>query len=400
MASATGTPETTRAVRNRSETMDLQALKQENSRRLREDWREKREVFQSLPEIVSLNHSNACNLRCVICWHHTGVPIHGVKLRDVERICHQLFPTAQKVILTAAGEPLINDFDEITALARHYQTRIEMYTSCYNMTEDRFRRTRDLFDVLHVSLDCPQKEGYERVRVRSSYERMIENLRMIKRIMDQEGKPFLYCCHAVILKSTVRFLPEFVGFAKDLGFDLLDVQRLHKTHAGLEDEDILTSMPREELDAIIVETVAEARRLKLKVALRTIGYPDFLADPPLRSEEPRLMEYREHGVCWFVGQSLCINHAGEAMACCYPTDIYLGNVLTQPVREIWNGRPMRRLRRRFFARKLGFFCRNCLIVNRDPRNERNFDLYRRASRLRWFEVKKRIAKRLEAAFTD
>ena len=59
--------------------MDLEALKQENSRQLREDWREKRETFRSLPEIISLNHSNACNLRCITCWHHTGVPIQGMR---------------------------------------------------------------------------------------------------------------------------------------------------------------------------------------------------------------------------------------------------------------------------------------------------------------------------------
>ena len=71
--------------------MQFQAYKDENSRLLREDWREKREVFRAMPEIINLNHSNACNLRCVTCWHHTGVPIHGIRLHHVERICHQLF---------------------------------------------------------------------------------------------------------------------------------------------------------------------------------------------------------------------------------------------------------------------------------------------------------------------
>lgn len=377
--------------------MDLQDLKEENSRLLREDWREKREVFRSLPEIVCLNHSNACNLRCVTCWHHTGVPIHSIDLHEVERLCHQLFPTALKVVLTAAGEPLINDFDEITDLARHYEIRIDMYTSCFNMSEERFRRSRDLFDVLHVSMDCPRKEDYERVRIRSSYERVVENLRMIQRVLDEEGKPFTYCCHAVLLESTVRFLPEFIGFVKDLGFDLLHVQRLYKTHAGLEDEDIFTSMPREELDAIIAEALAEARRLNQTVVFQEIGYPDFHADPPPRPEDPALMAYREKGVCWFVGQSFNINHAGEAFACCHTTDLYLGNALTQPVRKIWNGRAMRRLRRQFHARRLDSFCRNCHVVNENPGDEKNFDFYKRTSHLRWFEIKKRISKRLEAA---
>ena len=379
------------------EPTNLQSMKEENSRLLREDWREKREVFRSLPEIVCLNHANVCNLRCVTCWHHTGVPIHRIPLRDVERLCHQLFPAARKVLLTAAGEPLLSDFDEISALAQHYGIRMDMITSCLDMTEERFRRSRDLFDVLYVSMDCPRKEGYERVRIGSCYERVVENLRMIKRVMDEEGKPFLYCCNAAILKSTVRYLPEFVGFVNDLGFDLLHVQRLYRTHAGLNDEDILTAMPREELDAIVAETLEEAKRLNQKVVLQEIGYPDFHGDPPLRAEDPLRMTFREDGVCWFVGQAFNINHVGEAFACCHTTDLYLGNVVTQPVRKIWNGRAMRRLRRQFFSGKLNFFCRNCFVVNENPAEERNFDFYKRASRLHWFEIKKRMSRRLEEA---
>jgi hypothetical protein len=132
------------------------------------------------------------------------------------------------VVLTAAGEPLINNFDEIAALARHYQVKMDMFTSCFNMTEERFRASRELFDLLHV-------------------------------------------------------------------------QRLFKTHEGLENEDILTAMPRAELDAIIAETTAEAKRLNQTVILHEIGYPNVYADPQPRSENPPLMTYREHGVCWFAG---------------------------------------------------------------------------------------------------
>ena len=380
--------------------MDFRSLKDENSRLLREDWAEKRVEFRSMPEIINLNHSNACNLRCITCWHHTGVPIHGLKLREVERICHQLFPAAKKVVLTAAGEPLINNFDEITALARHYQVKMDMFTSCFNMTEERFRASRELFDLLHVSLDCPDKEGYERVRVRSSYDKVVENLRMMKRIMDAEGKPFLYHCQAAILKSTVRFLPQFVGFVQELGFDLLHVQRLFKTHEGLENEDILTAMPRAELDAIIAETTAEAKRLNQTVILHEIGYPNVYADPQPRSENPPLMTFREHGVCWFVGHGLGINHVGEVYPCCYPTDIYLGDALVDSMQKIWNGPAMQRLRRQFHTRKLNTFCQNCFLVNQNPGEQRNFDFYKRAARMHWFEIKKRMNKRLKAVLGE
>src|SRR5688572_6126303 len=156
--------------------MDYLALKAENSRRLREDWQARRTVFSGMPEIINLNHSNACNLKCVTCWHHTGVPVRSMRLADVERAAHQAFPTARKVVLTSSGEPLLNHFDEIAALAAQYRTKIDMFTSCVTMTEERFRRTRTSFDLLHVSIDCPNKEGHERVRVRSDFDRVLANL--------------------------------------------------------------------------------------------------------------------------------------------------------------------------------------------------------------------------------
>jgi len=374
--------------------MDFLAYKEENSRLLREDWQEKRTRFRAMPEIINLNHSNACNLRCITCWHHTGVPIMSLELKEVVKVIHQLFPAARKVVLTAAGEPLINQFDEITTLAAHYQTRIDMFTSCLNMTEDRFRRTRELFDILHVSMDCPEKEGYERVRVRSSYEKVVDNLRMMKRVMDEEGKPFGYHCQAALLKSTVRHLPGFVKFVHDLGFDVLHVQRLYKTHAGLDGEDILTDMPREELDAIMEEARQEATRLNQTLVLHEIGYPNVWSDPPPAGEEPKLMQFKEDGVCWFVGQSIGINHVGEVFPCCYPTDIYLGNVLEQPIREIWNSRAMRRLRRQFHTQKLNPFCQACFLVNENPDENRNFDFYKRRARMRVFNIRKSLSMRL------
>lgn len=374
--------------------MDFQELKEENSRLLRADWREKRETFRSMPEIVNLNHSNACNLRCIMCWHHTGVPIYGLDLHEVEKVIHQLFPTARKVILTAAGEPLINHFDEITTLAAHYQTRIDMFTSCFNMTEERFRRSRELFDVLHVSMDCPDKEGYEKVRIRSDYDRVVNNLRMMKAVMDEEGKPFAYHCQAALLRSTVHFLPRFVGFVHDLGFDVLHVQRLYKTHEGLEGEDILTDMPRADLEAIMNEALQEAKRLNLSLVLHEIGFPNFWSDPLPKPENPKLMHYKTDGVCWFVGHGIGINHGGEVFPCCFPTDIYLGNVLAQPIREIWNGRAMRKLRRQFHTRKLNPFCQNCFLVNENPNEARNFDFYKRKARMHVFNIRKTLSKRL------
>jgi MoaA/NifB/PqqE/SkfB family radical SAM enzyme len=359
--------------------MDWLAVKEENSGRLREDWRAGRDVFTGMPEIVALNHSNACNLRCVTCWHHVGVPVHGLRLADVERIAHQVFPTARKVVLTSSGEPLLNHFDEIAALAAQYRTKIDMFTSCVTMTEERFRRTRELFDILHVSVDCPDKAGHERVRVRSDFDRVVANLEMMKRVLEAEGKPFGYHCQAALLKSTARFLPELVRFAHRFLFDVVHVQRVFRTHSGLEAEDVLTQLPRAELDAIVREASAEARACNVSLVLHELGYPNVWSEPLPKPEDPRLMNYGEHGVCWFVGQSIGIGNLGEVHPCCYPTGITLGSALEQPLGEIWNGEPMRALRRQFHARRLNDVCAACFLVRQDPLSADSLDVHRRSA---------------------
>ena len=45
----------------------FKAQKDENSRLLREDVARRSPRFRALPEVVTLNHSDLCNLRCVMC---------------------------------------------------------------------------------------------------------------------------------------------------------------------------------------------------------------------------------------------------------------------------------------------------------------------------------------------
>jgi len=371
--------------------MDYQALKDENSRQLREDYRERRTVFQAMPEIISLNHSNICDLRCTICWHHEEVPPVRLGVPQVESIAHQLFPTAQKVILTAAGEPTINDFEEIITLAREYSTKVDMFTAALNMTEERYRLVKPVLDVFHVSMDTSRKELYELVRARSNYDRVVENLKMMRRINQEEGKRHIWIMNGAILKDTVPYLAEFVAFAHEMGADMLQLQKLFFTHEALREQDIFTRMPKEELDGYMRAAQEEARKRNFTLILHELTYENVYSDPPVRSEDPPLMH---EAMCWFAVQQIGIQPTGEVYPCCYPTTMNMGHIEDTPLREIWNGAGYRKLRHELFTKDYNYFCKNCMLITREVQDDKAFDFYGRQTRMKAAFYKNKIKRKL------
>lgn len=75
-------------------------------------------------------------------------------------------------------------------------------------------------------------------------------------------------------------------------------------------------------------------------------------------ERPR----KDRVTCGFPWNRLTVTWDGDVVPCCYDYDkrLVLGNAATQSLKEIWNGGPMRRLRREFLDNRVfNPLCRNC-----------------------------------------
>lgn len=335
----------------------LARRKDANSRLLREDVAARRPVFRALPEVVGFYTSDVCNLRCGMCPRCLAQGEHKLPRDVLARVCTDLFPTARKAILTsAAGEPLLADFDLLLGEARRHAVRMDLSTSGTLLTPEVYRAARPVFDHLNVSLDCHVPEVYERIRAGARFERVHANLRGICEERRRRPDDVLFSLSFLVMASNLPHLADFVRFAHELGVDGVLCQRLRHEVKASEDEDPFLRQPGE-VERVVEEARAVARELGFTLLLHELGM-ESVVGRPIRAKVPPSLEGQ--GLCWFTAQNMGVMSNGDVYPCCYPTDHRLGNVHEQRPAEIWNGPAARALRAAHFSRRGTLFCNGCI----------------------------------------
>jgi len=332
------------------------ALKEENSRTLREDIDRRASVLRALPEIVNLNHSTLCNLKCAICPRSREKKAVRLTRAALTRVTTALFPTARKAVLTMAGEPLLADFAFLLEEARHHGVRVDVMTNGVLLTPDRYRSCRGVLDHLNVSLDSHVPEVYERLRRGARFDPVHANLLAIRDLRRAEPDDVLFSVSAVVLGSNLERLGDFIRFAARLEVDGVLVQRLQRDILRLTEEAPSTRYPDE---TIIVELEAAretARREGVNLFFHGFTLPDVMVKP-LRSRVPEPVV--APGICPYLVQNFDVLYTGEVYACCVPTDHRLGRVPDEDPRDIWNGRRFVRLREAHRSGRGTVFCSGC-----------------------------------------
>lgn len=334
------------------------AQKLENSRLLREDIARKAVRFRALPEVVTLNHSDLCNLRCVMCPRNLAQGTHRLSRRVLSYIADELFPTARKLVLTTSGgDPLAADYDFLLDRALTYGVQMDAVTNGVLLTPEVYRRSRGALDHLNVSLDSHVPEVYERIRLGARFDQVLGNLRAIQAERASHPDDVLYSTSAVVMRSNLPHLAEFVRFAAGLGFEAVVFQRLLHSVKPTPEEDPETHCGADAMRESFTRAEAAAREVGVNLYLTEFGLPSVLARP-LRSKRPDpLLGQR---LCWFMAQNFGVMYTGEVYPCCVPTDHSLGNVLYDDPVSIWNGRAAQDLRAAQMSGRGTVFCSGCL----------------------------------------
>ena len=333
------------------------ALKRENRRLLREDLARRATVYRGLPEVVTLNHTDLCNLRCVMCPRSQGQGKHRLGREVLEHVAQSLFPTATKVVLTTSGgEPLAADFDLLMERALAFEARIDVVTNGLLLTLPLYRRARGALDHLNVSVDCHVPEVYEAIRAGSRWSTLEANLQAVRDERHAHPDEVLYTMSAVVLRENLPHLPDFVRFAAGMGAEAVILQRLQQSILRLTEHD----PERDPGPQVIARTLdlcrAAAREAGVNLYLGSLGQPEELVRP-VRAKLPP--EIEDRGVCWFIAQQFAVMYTGEVYPCCVPTDHCLGNVLYEDPVTIWNGPAAQALREAHVSGRGTAFCSGC-----------------------------------------
>lgn len=236
---------------------------------------------------LHISFGEACNIRCVMCnnpQNHVANPI----LLDPNVVIRNVDLTPFTTIMLRGGEPLVlrqclEYMDYLEEIGKRYT----ILTNGILIDDQRAQRLAEHAHSVIVSLNGATKSGHESVNRGSRFERVLENIRRMRRARDSLGSKMILAGHMTITTSNLHEVPLFLRLFREFGFDRVNFGYVKETvplylatHAKFaQDLKEETTAAMREVD----ERDVDALRLKLLGLWRTARteeiWPSSLAFP-------------------------------------------------------------------------------------------------------------------------
>jgi radical SAM protein with 4Fe4S-binding SPASM domain len=191
----------------------LDALKERNRAWMRGNY--KRGIFQlnNFPKLIHVELSTHCNLACRTC----SITRPGrtrdlmyLSMETLERLRPAL-PFVSDCKLHGGGEPFMHPhIERVLEVFEEEGVRLNTVTNAMLIRERLGRLIGDGFSSLTVSVDGADRETYEYVRLKASWDRLHRGLDNINRFRNDD---FRLIIGVVMLKCNIHQLPDLVRFA-------------------------------------------------------------------------------------------------------------------------------------------------------------------------------------------
>ncbi len=341
------------------------------------------------PQVVSLEVTHHCNLRCVFCESHGRLqpaPVTawrtyagGRKTMDlptIRRLARELAQAGVDLVeLSGKGDPIAHpNPSEIVRAIKGTGMACAMVTNATLAGSD-FAPTlvETKLDRLTVSLNAGTRETYRLINGSDLWDKAIAFLKDVleRRRAAGQQRPWVRASHVVCRDN----LDDFDGMAQtclDLGVDEIVwnvMGELPETaHLRLTPEDmarLLAGVPQ--------------WQSRLDRAGIIHNFAEFTTHLPLRSGQGRVQSNPlQRKIPCYEGWVFCvIGPDGVVVPCCYCEEEVLGNIHEQSFAEIWYGSRYRQYRRNSLAmpRTGRPICKECFTTcNKAAQNLR---IYRR-----------------------
>ena len=277
----------------------------------RRKWKENAEklIVEKYPLHLDIAITNVCNLECTFCAR--TVRVDDGTWRKAQHMDLDLF---KKIIdeatelgtyslnMNLLNEPLTHP--KLLEMIKYAKEKgiVDVFFHSHGglLNEQKAKELLDSgLDRLLISIDSPYKEKYNKIRVLSDFDTVIENLRNFKKMRDERGQ-----LNPVIRVSCIQFP---------------DMQ---------------------------LEEIEDAKKLFLQFS-DAIGFQQYV-DP--RKEVGKDKKYADGYKSQFVCQQpftrLSIIENGQVSPCCldYDQDLVIGDLNKQSLKEIWESNEIKGIR--------------------------------------------------------
>jgi MoaA/NifB/PqqE/SkfB family radical SAM enzyme len=324
------------------------------------------------PRFVQIEPVGECNLRCRMCpieYRHDGRPGGPPAFIEFEvfRRLVDGFPEMEELQLQGLGEPMLHPrFFDMVRYAASRGVRVSTNSNLTLLTPKRAQLCVDSgLAALHASLDGATAATYEFIRRRANFAKVLRNLDRVVAAKARAGSatPDVRIV-LVAMRRNLDELADLVTLAHDHGVASVFVQHLchdygepglPSAYVAMRDFFAAETLLSEDAGRVAAAFGAARRRaIELGVDLRL---------PPLTEAEPR--RNTGHGCDW-PRRGAYLSFRGDAMPCCMvstPDRANLGNMATQGVEAVWNGRAYSQFRAALDSDQPPDICRGCALYN-------------------------------------
>ena len=276
------------------------------------------------PVSITIEPVNVCNLRCPVC--ETGAGILGrrpemMSYENYVKIMDKVGPAANTMIFYFMGEPFLNkDAYRMIRYARNTDIYVDTCTNGEPIDPEALYES----GINHISFQIGgiTQETHEIYRVRGNLGKTLGVLERYLNIIRKKGrKPSEHQVELgfILMKHNEHEIGDFYRKAKELGVDQATV--------------ISPCVRTVEQGECFLPTSDEF----------------WLYDREVFEKNHQLVPkyFFTPNSCPWIYYTMTIQVNGDVVACCRDPrgTMIMGNLIEQPLEEVWNGKPFQELRR-------------------------------------------------------
>lgn len=292
------------------------------------------EKSYSFPLRVQIENSTVCNLACQMCpLENLTRPKGFMGFSEFKKIYDILKPPFLN--LTGYGESFLNkDIFKMVKYAKSHGTYVKFDSNGTLLTPGNIEKTlNSKVDLISFSLDGATKRIYEKIRVGSDFEKVIDGIKKLVEFRNTHKSSLkIHLAMVVQLDNVAQLLP-LIKLGEKLGVDKVNPTPVVEYDLK-KNKKFLLNKYKKELGKALGEYREKKNGLKVEVDISPLN--DFMEGGKNMNK-----------VCFIPWYSAYISWQGDVYPCCYYYDgqITFGNIFEKPFKEIWNSYKYKKFRK-------------------------------------------------------
>lgn len=329
--------------------------------------------FFSQPRFVTLEVTNRCNLVCTFClrhsfrWKRPDIVFGEMPIETVRLVLKQVGKATEFIGLNGFGEPLCHsDFLRVVKEAhlRAPQAGLGFHTNGILLNPEKTlpQLIENGITNISVSLDAVDEQTYRSVHNNSNhFLKITKNIAGCSKLIETERSNLNLSLTYTIVPGNENRLSEFVKLCSDLG-----VRTVGPIHVVNELWAAKSFTADAGFGKRVSTSLLQAQEESEKLGLKFLK-PDYHS---IRPGSMGVDHIKSHACSWPVAYAPLISWQGDVLVCCwmpFSQETSLGNIHNTPLRKIWNGMPLRTLRRNLAKGSLPIGCNACKMMGAETR---------------------------------